>query len=363
MDFSLTTLYVLPVSNTLPTTGSTANLTAGQFGVFKPDYTPATVANVASQPFIMLAQGRQQNYPGVGTKKSDKIYLNNVTEWYKVTANSSVVPQIITFSNWDASCGEDVTISLRLKSFYIDTGYFNGKTQSYTLTTPCCDCGTDPCTTLADADIVSMIADFIDKINDTNINGNNPLGATSKNANSISAFVTATAGGTSGARTLIVTGKTLAAEPTSADPTVFSYQFNRLYFWGFAYKGPATSQDYNVWDSCDPFATVTTTQLSNYPTGDYKQAVQLEKNFWSNNTAQIAKRLWSNVNFNGAYTSEVITNQYYDFYYLKYTNPRKLPWVASVSQDESVIILNPTGQNAGTISVLTTFLGNPINES
>lgn len=363
MDFSLTTVYVLG-SNTLPTTGNTANLTAGQFGVFKPDYTPATVGTVTAQPYVLLAQGRQQNYPGVGTKKSDKIYLSNVTEWYKITANSTVLPQIVTFSAFDNTvCGQDVTISLRLKSFYIDTGYFNGKTQSYTLTTPCCNCGDDPCATLSDGQIVSLLADFIDKINDTNINGNNPNGPSSKNANSISTYVTATAGGTSGARTLIVTGKALAAEPTSADPTVFSYQYDRLYFWGFAYKGPATSQDFNVWDSCDPFATVTTTQTSTFINGDSKQAKQLEKNFWSNNTAQIAKRLWSNVNFNGAYTSEVVDGTFYDFYYLKYANPRKLPWVASVAQDESVIILNPTGTNAPTITLLSTFLGTPIDES
>ncbi len=364
MDFSLTTLYVLPASNTLPTTGTTAALTAGQFGVFKPDYTPATAGTVAAQPYIMLAQGRQQNYPGVGTKKSDRIFLANVTEWYKITANSTVLPHIVTFSAFDNTvCGQDVTVSLRLKSFYIDTGYFNGKTQSYTLTTPCCDCGDDPCATLSDAAIVSLIDDFIDKINDTNINGNNPLPITNKNANSISTYVTASRGGSSGSRTLIVTGNTLAVEPTSADPTVFQYQYDRLYFWGYAYKGPATSQDYNVWDSCDPFATVTTTQTATYINGDSKQATQLEKNFWSNNTAQIAKRLWSNVNFNGAYTTEVVSGTYYDFYYLKYANPRKLPWVASVAQDESVIILNPTGQNAGTITVLTNFLGTPIDES
>lgn len=364
MDYSFPTLFVLGSSNTLPTTGSTANLTAGQFGVFKPDYTPATAATVAAQPYILLAQGRQQNYPGVGTKRSDKIYLNNVTEWYKVTASSTVHPHIVTFSDFDNTvCGQDVTVSLRLKAFYIDTGYYNGKTQSYTLTTPCCNCGDDPCATLSDAAIVSLIDDFIDKINDTNLNGNNPLGPGSKNQNSISTWVTATRGGTSGARTLIITGNTLPAEPTTYDPTVFQYQFDRLYFWGYAYKGPATSQDYNVWDTCDPFATVTVTQVATYVKGDSKQAKQLEKNYWSNNTAQIAKRIWSNVNFNQAFTSEVVDGTYYDMYYLKFTNPRKMPWVASVAQDEAVMILNPTGQNAGTITVLTNFLGTPIDES
>ncbi len=366
MDFSLSTLYVLPSVNTLPTTGSTANLTAGQFGVFNPNYTPTTLGTIAAQPYILLAQGRQIALPGVGTKKSDKIVLANVTEWYKITANSSILPQIVTFTNFDNTvCGQDVTISLRLKSFYIDTGYFNGKTQSYTLTTPCCNCGDDPCSTISDEDLINLIKDFVDKINDTNINGNNPLGPGNKNANSISMYVTAAyvAGSGAGDRSMTVTGNTLPDEPTTPDPTVFSYQYDRLYFWGFAYKGPATSQDYNVWDSCDPFATVTTTQTSTFINGDSKQAKQLEKNFWSNNTAQIAKRLWSNVNFNGAYVSEVVDGTFYDFYYLKYANPRKLPWVANVAQDESVIILNPTGQNATAIAMLVAFLGAPIDES
>lgn len=360
MDYSFTTLFVLGSSNTLPTSGSTANLTAGQFGIFKPDYTPATAGTVAAQPYILLAQGRQQNYPGVGTKKSDKIYLNNVTEWYKITASSTLTPQITTFSDFDNTvCGQDVTISLRLKAFYIDTGYYNGKTQSYTLTTPCCDCGDDPCATLSDAAIVDLIDDFIDKINDTNINGNNPLGPTIKNANSISTYVTATRGGSEGARTLIVTGNTLPAEPSTYDPTVFQYQYDRLYFWGYAYKGAATSQDFNVWDTCDPFATVTLTQSSNYVSGDSKQAKQLEKNFWSNNTAQIAKRIWSNVNFNQTYTSEVVDGTYYDMYYLKFMNPKNKAWQSTVAQDESVMILNPTGTNTGTFTVLSNFLGAP----
>ena len=33
-DFSLTTLFVVPVGNTLPSSGSTQNLTAGQVGIF-----------------------------------------------------------------------------------------------------------------------------------------------------------------------------------------------------------------------------------------------------------------------------------------------------------------------------------------
>jgi hypothetical protein len=359
-----TTLYVLPVTNTLPTTGTTANLTSGQFGVFSPTYVPVTTGTITAQPYIIMAQGRNETLPGTGTKKSDKIYLSNVKTWFKTIASSTALPQIVTFSNFNNTvCGEDVTVSLRLKSFYVDTGFFNGKTESYTLTTPCCNCGSDPCATLTDTQIVSLIADFIDKINNTNVNGNNPDILTQNGANDVSYWVTASAGGTSGARTLIVTGNTLPAEPTSADPTVFSFQYDRLYFWGYAYKGPATSQDYNVWDACDPFATVTTTQTSTFAHGSSLEATQLEKNFWSNNMPPIAKRIWSNVNFNQTYITQVISGTWYDMYYLTFRRSADVDGNNALPQEEAVIILNPTGQNATTITLLTTFLGLPVDES
>jgi hypothetical protein len=54
-DFSLTTLFVVPVGQTaLPSSGSTQNLTAGQFGIFKSDYTLATAANIAASPYFYV---------------------------------------------------------------------------------------------------------------------------------------------------------------------------------------------------------------------------------------------------------------------------------------------------------------------
>ena len=47
-DFSLTTLFVVPVGNTLPSSGSTQNLTAGQFGLFLNTYAVATTGNISA---------------------------------------------------------------------------------------------------------------------------------------------------------------------------------------------------------------------------------------------------------------------------------------------------------------------------
>jgi hypothetical protein len=55
-DFSLTTLFVVPVGNTLPSSGSTQNLTAGQFGIYTNAYAVATTGNIGAAPYFYLAQ-------------------------------------------------------------------------------------------------------------------------------------------------------------------------------------------------------------------------------------------------------------------------------------------------------------------
>ena len=80
MDFSLTTLFVAPVGQTeLPSSGSTQDLTAGQLGVFRNDYTVATAGNIAAAPYFYIAQGRENTYLQ-SSKRSDKIAASNILE-------------------------------------------------------------------------------------------------------------------------------------------------------------------------------------------------------------------------------------------------------------------------------------------
>jgi len=152
-DFSLTTLFVVPVGQTaLPSSGSTQNLSAGQVGIFRNDYTLATAANIAAAPYFYIAQGRTNTYLQ-GSKRSDKIKgcpsgsgcSSNVTEWYKVDGCPTPLTQITDVVNWNAQCGDIITVTLRAHSSYLDTLYFNGFTRSVTVNAPCCDCGGDPC--------------------------------------------------------------------------------------------------------------------------------------------------------------------------------------------------------------------------
>lgn len=361
MDFSLPQLFVLKASNTLPSGTNWSALTSKNFGVYKPDYTAATAGNVASQAYIQLVQARPSTLPGVDHKRTDKIYKENVLEWYKITGNSTITPQetLIKPDVNNMKCGEDYTVSLRLRSFYIDTSFYNGLTRSYTYpgANNCCDCGEDPCTTLTSADLITMLNWFRDQINaDLGKQGAGNYVTASVVEDGVDSY-------------LVVTGKTLATEPKTADRTNFPFQYDRLYFWSFAYKGPALSQDYLVADACDPFATIEQfgegdSTSATFPFGSSAEIKQLEVDYNSYNTAAIAKKIFRNINFNQAVQdSEVVDGTYYDMYYIKYKNPSRQQWNPIVPQDESAIICNPTGQNSGTIAVLTAFLGTPSDKS
>ena len=74
-DFSLTTLFVVPVGQTaLPSSGSisTQDLTAGQVGLFSSAYLAVDNTDIAASPYFYVAQGRTNTYLQ-GSKRSDKI--------------------------------------------------------------------------------------------------------------------------------------------------------------------------------------------------------------------------------------------------------------------------------------------------
>jgi len=126
-DFSLTTLFVVPVGQTaLPSSGSTQNLTAGQVGIFLNDYSVANAGNIAAAPYFYVAQGRVNTYLQ-GSKRSDKIKgcpsgsgcNTNVTQYYKVSGCPTPANQITQVGNWNVKCGDVVTLTLRGHSSYV----------------------------------------------------------------------------------------------------------------------------------------------------------------------------------------------------------------------------------------------------
>lgn len=350
-DFSLTTLFVVPVGNTLPSTGSTQDLAPGQVGIFKANYTVANAGNIqTANPYFYVAQGRTNTYLQ-GSKRSDKISStgSNVSEWYKVEGNSTATTQITQVSGWNVTANTDVTITLRAHSSYLDTLYFNGFTRSVTVKGECLACEGDPC---AQVNHQTLVDAFIAKFNQE-APGTNPDNI------SFSKFYTFTRSGSGQSSILVITAKALTVYGQPCDVAAFPYEYDRMYFRTFVYAGPATTADFIVADSCNNVATTAITRHSSFPTGSSPEIAQLEKNYYSYQAGYL-KHLYRMAGYNENFESWVSAGTTYDTYYIKFNDLDKsaYQWGDYIYQDAMVIIAAPTGGVAtGIETVLAAALG------
>ncbi len=354
-DFSLTTLFVVPVGNSLPSSGSTQDLSAGQFGIFRSDYTVANAGNITAKPYFYLAQGRTNTYLQ-GSKRSDKIAgcptgsscKSNVTEWYKVSGCGTPATQVTDVSGWTVKCGDVVTLTLRAHSSYLDTLYFNGFTRSVTVQAPCCDCGGDPCT---DVDVPALIDQFILKL-EQQAPGNNPDNI---NFNDFYQFQRI---GNDASAILRISGKPLTRYGQPCDVAAFPHEYDRMWFRTFVYSGPATTADFIVADSCNIVADAQVTQRASYATGTSDEVKQLEKNYYSYQAGYL-KHLYRMAGYNENFESWVTDGTIYDSFYIKFNEYDKsvYSWGDYIKEDSMVIIAVPQSLTAGIQAVLEAGLG------
>jgi hypothetical protein len=353
-DFSLTTLFVVPVGNTLPSSGSTQNLTAGQFGIFTNTYAPDAVGTaIAAAPYFYLAQGRTNTYLQ-GSKRSDKIAASNVTEWYKVTGNPVAANQVTDVTNFTVTPGTDVTITLRAFSSYLQTLYFNGFTRSVTVKGECLECGGDPC---ADVNVPALIDAFIIKFSEQ-APGNNPDNIT------FSDFYQFQRIGNDQSAILRISGKPLTKYGQPCDVAAFPWEYDRMYFRTFVYAGPATTADFIVADSCNMVADAYVTQRASYISGTSEEIQQLEKNYYSYQAGYL-KHLYRMVGYNENFESWVSNGTTYDTYYIRFQDYDRtaLNYVASLHEDSRVIIASPQSLSQDIEDVLIYALGTPTDDS
>ena len=352
-DFSLTTLFVVPVGNTLPSSGSTQNLTAGQFGLFLNTYAVATTGNIGNAPYFYAAQGRTNTYLQ-GSKRSDKISSANVTEWYKVVGNPVAANQVTDVSDFTVKPGEIVTLTLRGFSSYINTLYFNGFTRSVTVNAPCLACGGDPCT---DVDVPALIDDLIYHL-ELKAPGNNPDNI------SFSTFYQFQRIGNDANAILRISGKPLTVYGQPCDIAAFPWEYDRMWFRTFIFSGPATTADFIVADPCNNVAYVEVTQRSTYPSGTSAEVQQLEKNFYSYQAGYL-KHLYRMNGYNENFESWVTDGTVYDTYYIKFNEYDKsaYQWGDYIHEDSTVIIAAPQALAEDIEDILVAALGLPTDDS
>ena len=359
-DFSLTTLFVVPVGQSaVPSSGSTQNLTAGQVGIFKNDYAVATAGNIAAAPYFYIAQGRQNTYLQ-GSKRSDKISGknnagtgSNVTEWYKVSGCPTAVNQITIVDDFNVHCGDTLTLTLRAHSSYIDTLYFNGFTRSVTVQAPCCDCGSSPCDTVdAEALVNALIAKLTAQapgINPDNIS-----------FNTFWTFTQPTSG------VLQITGKPLTQYGQPCDVAAFPFEYDRMSFRTFVYSGPATTADFIVADNCNIVAHEQIVQRASYPTGASTEIAQLEKNFYSYQAGYL-KHLYRMGGYNENFETYVSAGATYNTFYIKFNeyNKSEYQWGDYIMEDSTVILAVPQGGSdltANFQAILVAALGSVVDQ-
>ncbi len=354
-DFSLTTLFVVPVGQTsLPSSGSTQDLAPGQVGIYRNDYTVADASNIAAAPYFYIAQGRTNTYL-LGSKRSDKIKgcpsgsgcNSNVTEWYKVVGCPTAATQVTDVTNWNVQCGDVVTLTLRAHSSYIDTLYFNGFTRSVTVQAPCCACDANPCDSV---DIPEFIDSVIAKLEEQ-APGDNPDNI------SFNTFYTFQRLGNDASAILRITGKPLTVYGQPCDVAAFPFEYDRMYFRTFVYNGPATTADFIVYDNCDVVADPIIIQRASYPSGQSAEIAQLEKNFYSYQAGYL-KHLYRMAGYNENFESWVSSGVTYDTYYIKFNeyNKSAYQWGDYIMEDSMVIIAAPNSVVSGIAAAIETVL-------
>lgn len=349
--YSLRTLFVIPVGNTLPTSGSTESLSNRQVGVFKDnDRTAATAGNISTANFIQIAQGQDLS---LGSKISDKIKSTKVKKWYKVTGNATAANEIWTFSNFSAACDEAVTFTINAHSSYLDTISFNGLTRSVTIQTPCCDCGSDPCDTVANETIIDLILAAINA---------EAAVQTGPNALTMKSFFTYQKVGTGSNAALTVTSKPITAYGKFCDVALNPYEFDRIWFRGWVYTGPETTVDFLVYDRCNIAATGVVSQRSSFPRGTSAEIQQLEYDYYSYQSP--FKHLFRMSGYNQYFVSDVVDGTIYDTYYIIFDElDQDDSWTPNLKEDETVILAVPQGATSSLETILVTYLGAIVNES
>jgi len=353
-DFSLTTLFVVPVGETIPSSGSksTQDLDAGEVGFFGTDYVAVDNTNIAAESYFYVAQGRNNTYM-LGSKRSDRIKgcatancRSNITEAYKVCGCGTPVNQILQIGDWNVKCGEIVTITLRAHSSYLDTLYFNGLTRSVTVQAPCCDCDGDPCDPVDCSGLLDLIISKLTGYTTTSgvTDWDSPisevsLGINPDNFNLNTFFTFSKVTVAEDTCVLQIEGKPLTAYGVPCDVAAFPFEYDRMWFRGWAYTGPATTVDFIVADACNIIATSTTVQNSVYATGTSAEIKQLEKNYYSYQ-AGLLKHLYRQMGWNQNFDSWVTDGTVYDTYYIKFNNIDKsaYSWGDYIPDDSMVII-------------------------
>lgn len=344
MDFSLTTLFVVPTAKTLATTGGTDALTDGQLGVYINDLKTAAATGTIPGKFFQIAQGRNAvESVTLGSKKSGKYRKDTVTEWYKVDPAQGNGTTIVTMTDFtNIKCNQFYALTLMFSSFYTNIMHFGGKVQSVFAETPCCECGDDPCDTLSDADLGTFLTGLVAQANAK-----------------WGEYATFALSG-SGVADYTITITSVALDTFETSCVIMPEMiYDEMLIVPYFYKGAETSQDF-IFEStkCDSGVTVAVTQRATYSFGKKANIKKMEIDYfkYQHNFKFMS---YDDPNLNRHITSYADGDNY-TLYVIKGKNTSSNEtWASYVHTDQMVIVAFPSGHAsmAGFETLLTAELG------
>lgn len=337
MDYSLPLVLIVPTGNTPPTSGTTATLTPGQTGVFNQLGVAVTAGTAPAAKYLFVAQGQPNDEKSL---KSDKIFAKNVIKMTKIIAEDTARLEIWQISDLVAHCGEQISLSFRLSSNYINTSFYNGLTASVTVSTPCCACDGDPCEVLTGPELQALADELVAKVNDPKRNWFN--------------FISASRTGSGATSSILISAKPITQEGNVCDLRANPFEYDAVSMHVWIYKGMPTTQDNQVYgpQDCESVGTVEKIQSLTYTRGSWQMVQQVEKENASYRQAAWGT-LYRNPNFNGWFQSEVVVGTYYDEYLIKFrSNDGPFTWASYVDQDSTIRLFVPTTSGATLESIL-----------
>lgn len=343
MDYSLTTVYVLPSDSVIMTAGGSEDLIAGQLGAYIDGFKTAIAPGTTFTKPFQLAQGRYpQDAITLGSKKSGQFTPMSITEMYSlepfVSQNNSTVIEMTNFAN--LKCDEFYSFSLKASSFFTNIMYAGGKMDSVSAQTPCCDCGQDPCATLTDAQILEFLTELVELAN-----------------SKWNQLVTVVLTGTTVAD-FKITITTLPLESYNTECVLFPNQMNdEMLIYPYFIKGPDSSQTpVGLVNRCDDGVELNVKERFKYSIGTADSVRAMEANYFTYQHWMKSKISQGSPEWRQHFTSFVEDGEDYQTFVLKGKNlSSNETWAGYVHTDQIAIVCIPVS-NAAALGAFKTLI-------
>lgn len=332
MNHKITQIFA---ASGIKTSGATTTLAAKELAAFSPDLATNLGGTPSTPAEFKLVFGTASDK--FGTFKTSTIKQSNILSVTKTNADLTVTQQV-THLGYDGvsaatptfACDEEYVVTIKIDEYW-SKGIFQPMIQeSVRVKTACCDTCSGGCDAL-DAEV--YMDEIVSKINA------NPL---------LSKYVVAAKVGSGSNWGVSLTGKALDEFGNACVPDAVPYVFNLVRFKVAVHAGPYNTQDFDLEDSCAPWAITYTTDIK-YPIGAKAAMAELERNFYSNNlpATHEARRYWNPI-YNNDSDALLFVDDYtaatgFEMYEITYLEDSPVGFEKKTRNTHSVVILSEEG--------------------